>query len=175
VVRRDWERVDLDLLAAVARLRPDYHIVMVGPVVRIDQSLLPRAPNLHYLGKKDYEHLPAYLAGWDVAIMPFALNRATDFISPTKTLEYLAAAKPVVSTAVHDVVHPYADEGLVAIGDDPKSFATHVDAALVGTAPVPVHAIDALLDATSWDATWAAMEPLIDDVATQQPPHGSMA
>jgi UDP-galactopyranose mutase len=144
---------------------------MVGPVVRIDDSTLPLAPNLHYLGKKDYEQLPAYLAGWDVAIMPFALNRATSFISPTKTLEYLAAAKPVVSTAVRDVVHPYADDGLVAIAHDADSFVTHVDAALDGTTPVPIGRIDSLLDATSWDATWAAMERLVDDIATHRPTH----
>ena len=82
---------------------------MIGPVAKIDPAALPRARNIHYLGRKDYEELPAYLAGWDVALMPFAINEATRFISPTKTPEYLAAGKPVVSTPVTDVVRHYGD------------------------------------------------------------------
>jgi glycosyltransferase involved in cell wall biosynthesis len=91
--------------------------VIVGPVVKIDPASLPRRPNIHYLGAKTYQELPAYLGGWDVALMPFALNEATRFISPTKTLEYLAAGKPVVSTAIRDVVSPYGERKLVQIAD----------------------------------------------------------
>ena len=92
------ERIDLGLLERLASARPEWQIVMVGPVVKIDPDSLPRRPNIHWLGQKSYDELPSYLAGWDVAIMPFALNESTRFISPTKTLEYLAAGKPVVST-----------------------------------------------------------------------------
>ena len=97
------ERLDLGLIAAVAAARPDWQIVMVGPVAKIAPEDLPKAPNLHWLGQKSYDELPAYLSGWDVALMPFALNEATRFISPTKTPEYLAAGRPVVSTPVRDV------------------------------------------------------------------------
>ena len=101
------ERIDLGLLAACAAARPDWSFVMVGPVVKVDPARLPRAPNIHWLGQRAYAELPAYMAGWDVALMPFALNEATRFISPTKTPEYLAAGCPVVSTPVRDVVRSY--------------------------------------------------------------------
>ena len=88
---------------------------MIGPVVKIDPAILPRAENIHYLGSKSYQELPAYLAGWDLALIPFAINESTRFISPTKTPEYLAAGKPVISTPIRDVVTPYGDENLVHI------------------------------------------------------------
>src|SRR5262249_49419457 len=97
------ERTDLPLLDAIAKAHPEGQILMVGPVVKIDPATLPRHPNLHYLGQKQYKELPAYLSGWDVAILPFARNQATRFISPTKTLEYMAAEKMIVSTPITDV------------------------------------------------------------------------
>ena len=114
------ERLDLELLEAVAERRPDWSIVLIGPVVKIDESDLPLRPNLYYLGKRDYAELPAYLAGFDVAILPFAINEATRFISPTKTLEYLAGGAPIVSTPIVDVVSLYGD--VVAIADDVDAF-----------------------------------------------------
>src|SRR4051794_8722207 len=117
------ERMDLDLLAGLADARPAWQLVVVGPVAKIDPASLPRRPNIHYLGPRPYEALPDYLGGWDVAIMPFARNEATRFISPTKTLEYLAAGRPVVSTSIRDVVQPYGNQGLVHIADDPAAFA----------------------------------------------------
>src|SRR5829696_6471209 len=112
------ERLDLDLLAGIADARPEWRLVMVGPIVKIDPASLPQRSNIHYLGAKDYADLPAYAAGWDVALMPFALNASTRFISPTKTLEYLAAGKPVVSTPIADVVAPYGEQGLVLVAED---------------------------------------------------------
>src|SRR3954447_9720194 len=103
------ERFDAELLAQVAEMRPDWSFVMVGPVVKISEEDLPRRPNIHYLGPKTYAELPGYLSGWDVALMPFAMNESTQFISPTKTPEYLAGGKPVVSTPVKDVVRTYGD------------------------------------------------------------------
>ena len=114
------ERLDLELLDGVAERRPDWSIVLIGPVVKIDESDLPVRPNLYYLGKRDYSELPAYLAGFDVAILPFAINEATRFISPTKTLEYLAGGAPIVSTPIVDVVSLYGD--VVAIADDADAF-----------------------------------------------------
>lgn len=150
------ERIDLRLLATLARERPNYQIMMIGPVVKIDHEDLPRAPNLHYLGMKSYSELPSYISGWQVAIMPFALNAATRYISPTKTLEYLAAGKPIVSTAVRDVVNPYGHGGSVRIADQ-TTFATEVDAALrTDPAHFQSHA-DEILARTSWDKTWSGM------------------
>jgi len=154
------ERLDLVLLDGMARARPDWQLVMVGPVVKIDPSTLPRLPNIHYLGQKDYRDLPAYLAGWDVAIMPFAENEATRYISPTKTLEYLAGGRPVVSTPIHDVVHPYGDQGLVEIARR-DGFVRAVERALAsGFGPLATR-VDELLASTSWDETWSRMSRLI--------------
>ena len=157
------ERLDLELLAGLADARPETQIVMVGPILKIHWCDLPQRPNLHYLGMRSYDELPAYLAGWDVALMPFALNEATRFISPTKTLEYLAAGRPVVSTAVHDVVHPYGDAGIVRIAAGAEAFAAAVDDALSDAVdPEWVSRVEELLEQTSWDATWQQMEALLD-------------
>lgn len=154
------ERMDLELIASLARARPNYQIVMIGPVVKIPESSLPRLPNIHYLGGKSYGELPAYIAGWQVAIMPFALNEATRFISPTKTLEYLAAGKPIVSTAVKDVVSPYGDNGVVHIADE-GSFPEVVDAAFATDLNQHIQVCDRVLERTSWDKTWSEMHELI--------------
>ena len=156
------ERLDAELIRAVARLRPSLQIVLVGPVVKIDPATLPRADNIHYLGKKSYEELPSYLAGWGAAILPFARNVSTRFISPTKTPEYLAGGKPIVSTSIRDVVRPYGELGLARIADDPVDFAAAIDACLA-EAPGDVRArADAFLAQSSWDTTWASMERLLD-------------
>jgi glycosyltransferase involved in cell wall biosynthesis len=151
------ERLDRDLVAAVATLRPDLSFVFIGPTVKIDPESLPHNPNIHYLGPKPYRELPHYLAGWDVAMLPFARNEATRYISPTKTPEYLAGGKPVVSTSITDVVHPYADLGLALIADAPADFAAAIDEALADDAGRRLLATDQLLATMSWDATWQAM------------------
>src|SRR5215218_1241871 len=156
------ERMDTRLLADVADARPDWHLVVVGPVTKIDPGTLPQRDNLHYLGPKAYDELPAYLAGWDVALMPFALNDATRFISPTKTLEYLAAGKPVVSTPVADVVEPYGERGLVRVADDGAGFVDAAEAALARG--VDEAAVEAVLRETSWDRTWEAMKTEVERV-----------
>ena len=157
------ERLDAALLAAAASLRPDWHFVLVGPVVKIDPASLPAAPNLHYLGPKAYDELPSYIAGWDVALLPFARNAATRFISPTKTPEYLAAGRPVVSTSIRDVVRPYGELGLARIADDPLAFVAAMDQAIADDPAIRVAAADAFLSHTSWDMTWAAMLQRIHD------------
>lgn len=169
------ERLDLDLLANIARDRPDWSIVVVGPVVKIDVASLPRLPNIHYLGQKSYAELPAYLAGWDVALMPFALNESTRFISPTKTLEYLAGGKPVVSSAIRDVVSPYAEQGLVQVADA-AGFVAAIERALAGRA-LDLGAVDQLIAGTSWQRTWSDMSALIEGMReekkAQHPPSES--
>src|ERR671920_2002763 len=121
---------DIALLASIAAARPQWEFVMVGPITKIDPALLPHPGNVHYLGPKTYGELPHYVAGWDVALLPFARNEATRFISPTKTPEYMAAGKPVVSTSIRDVVRPYGQRGLVRIADDPESFVAACEAAM---------------------------------------------
>jgi UDP-galactopyranose mutase len=160
------ERMDLELLSAVAAARPDWHIVMLGPVVKIDPATLPAAPNLHYLGGRKYEQLPAYIAGWDVALLPFALNEATRYISPTKTPEYMAAGKPIVSTPIRDVVRPYGQQGLVRIASDAASFVDACEAALAEDATARRAAADAFLRRLSWDDTWRRIAALIHQTLT---------
>jgi glycosyltransferase involved in cell wall biosynthesis len=157
------ERMDVTLVDAVAAARPGWQLVLLGPVVKVDPNVLPRRPNIHYLGPKTYAELPRYLAGWDVAIMPFALNEATRFISPTKTLEYLAGGKPIVSTAVPDVVSPYAERGLVRIGHGVDGFVAQVELALSEAGLGERRSeVDALLERTSWSNTWGQMEMLMN-------------
>jgi glycosyltransferase involved in cell wall biosynthesis len=155
------ERLDAELLRRTAALRPDWHFVLLGPVAKIDPRSLPQAPNIHYLGMKKYQELPAYLAGWDVALLLFARNEATKFISPTKTPEYLAAGKPVVSTSIRDVVRPYGVRGLVEIADTPADFVSAVDACLRAD-PDRQRRADKFLSAMSWEVTWTAMKRLLD-------------
>lgn len=157
------ERMDLGLLAHLAAARPGWSIVVVGPVVKISEADLPRAANIHYLGGKDYAQLPDYLRGWDVALMPFAINAATRFISPTKTPEYLAAGCPVVSTPITDVVRHYGEIEAVKIADTPARFVEACEAALA-LAAVPgtwLGEVDRTLAEMSWDRTFAQMSALI--------------
>lgn len=155
------ERFDIDLVRGVAEARPDWNIVLIGPVVKIDPAVLPRLPNIHYLGQKSYAELPAYLSGWDVALLPFALNESTRFISPTKTPEYLAAGRPVVSTPIADVVRPYGEQNLVRIAGDVPSFIAAIEGALQEGFSAKQPAIDEFLREMSWDATWSRMSGLI--------------
>jgi UDP-galactopyranose mutase len=154
------ERMDLDLVRDVALARPNWSIVLVGPIVKISPDDLPDLANIHWLGPKPYAELPAYLAGWDVATMPFARNEATRFISPTKTPEYLAGGRPVVSTSIADVVRPYGEKGLARIADTPEAFVAAVEAALAEDPAQRAEAADAFLRGMSWDRTWRAMDDL---------------
>jgi UDP-galactopyranose mutase len=157
------ERMNLPLVEGLADARPDWEIVLVGPVVKIDPATLPRRPNIHYLGGKAYADLPGYIAGWDVALMPFAKNDATRFISPTKTPEYLAAGKPVVSTSIKDVVHPYGVRGFVRIADTVSDFVSACEASMVAE-PGRLKAVDDFLKTMSWDDTWSRIDALITRV-----------
>ena len=156
------ERADIALLDKIAELRPAYQFIMIGPVVKIDERDLPRRANIHYLGGKKYEELPAYLAGWDAAMMPFAINESTRFISPTKTPEYLAAGKAVVSTPIRDVVRPYGEMGLTRIAASPQEFVVAMDAALNEDAAERQQRANEFLATTSWDKTFEAMKNLVD-------------
>jgi glycosyltransferase involved in cell wall biosynthesis len=155
------ERMDVDLVGRVADLRPDWQLMMIGPVVKIDPAALPQRPNIHWLGGKDYAALPQYLANWDIGFMPFAINEATKFISPTKTPEFLAAGLPVVSTPITDVVTPYGDERLVEIASTAEEVVAAVDRLFAAERGPWLAQVDAKLAQGSWDQTWEAMHDLM--------------
>jgi UDP-galactopyranose mutase len=163
------ERFDVELLDEVSRRRPDWQFVIIGPVVKIDAEILPKRENIHYLGGKSYQELPAYIAGWDVALLLFAQNESTRFISPTKTPEYLAAGKPVVSTPIRDVVYPYGQMGLVRIANNADEFVAATEALLQETNRKQwLKKVDEFLATMSWDETWARMSRLIDDALAKK-------
>jgi UDP-galactopyranose mutase len=165
------ERMDLALLEGIADARPDWQLVMIGPVVKVDPVSLPQRANIHYLGGKTYQELPHYIAGWNVALLPFARNEATHFISPTKTPEYLAAGKPVVSTSIRDVIRPYGQQGLVRIADDVPGFVRACTAAMHENSVTRERQADAFLRQTSWDGTWSRIRVLLDAVSRPHPSH----
>lgn len=163
------ERLDIDLVAQVAAQQPNWHFVMIGPVVKIDPATLPNLPNIHYLGGKDYKDLPKYIAGWDVAIIPFAMNESTKFISPTKTPEYLAGGKPVISTPIKDVVRPYGDNKLVHIAATAKEFMQCAEKELKKRSRKTwLNKVDAFLAGNSWDRTWSQMVRQIENIINDQ-------
>jgi UDP-galactopyranose mutase len=163
------ERMDIGLLAEMADLRPDWQFVMIGPIVKISDEDLPRRANIHYLGGKDYKELPAYISGWDVAIMPFAMNESTKFISPTKTPEYLAAGKFVISTPIRDVVRPYGDKNLVEIASTAQEFVAAGEKLLEMDEAGWIERVDAFLSQMSWDKTFAEMARLINEAIGEKP------
>ncbi len=142
------ERIDYELLASVAAALPEAALVMVGPVVKVDPRELPQAPNIHWLGQRSYDELPANVKGFDVCLMPFALNEATEYINPTKTLEYMAAGKPIVSTAISDVKHHFAP--VVEVAESREEFIAAVRRALA--APNAERIARGLAEAR--DTTW---------------------
>ena len=164
------ERINRDLVSAIAAARPDWNVVLVGPTAKLTEDEVPAGPNVHLLGMKPYEALPSYLAGWDVAIMPFAINEATRYISPTKTPEYLAGGRPVVSTPIQDVVEPYGRLGLVRIAETPEAFIASIDEVLEAS-PEDANELrqraDSLLAQISWDATWDRMDDLVKRETTR--------
>ena len=163
------ERLDIDLVGRVAASRPDWHFVMIGPVVKIDPASLPNFPNIHYLGGKNYNDLPKYIAGWDVAIIPFAMNESTKFISPTKTPEYLAGGKPVISTPIKDVVRPYGDNKLVHIAANAEEFIFYAEKELKKRSRKTwLNKVDNFLSGNSWDRTWSQMVRQIENIASSQ-------
>ena len=164
------ERIDLSLVAGLANRRPEWQIVMLGPIAKIDPSDLPRADNIHYLGQKPYPELPSYFSGWDAGLLPFAHNEATRFISPTKTPEYLAAGLPAVSTSIKDVLFPYGVNDLAFIGDDPASFTAGVEKAIESRYSASrLRKVDEFLATVSWDQTWTQMYNLVVQVAATKP------
>lgn len=153
------ERFDAQLIRELAHKRPEWQIVLLGPVVKVSMDNLPKGANIHYLGQKGYTELPGYLSGWDIAMIPFAINNSTRFISPTKTPEYLAAGLRVVSTAIRDVARPYGVEGLVSIASDPDEFIAAVEYCLdEGKNGKWLKKADKFLADKSWEDTYLKMK-----------------
>jgi len=164
------ERMDLELVRAVACAHPDWQILLVGPVVKIDATTLPTEGNIHYLGQRPYGELPSFLAGWDLCLMPFAMGPATRHISPTKVLEYMAADRPIVTTPIADVVEPYGD--IVYVGDDGPTFVAACERALAAGPDERAERREQaawVLHHTSWDDTVARMDAIVRRVS-QEPP-----
>ena len=156
------ERMDLNLIEGIARRKPEWHIVMVGPVAKISTDSLPKLPNIHYLGMKSYQELPAYISGWDIAMLPFAHNESTRYISPTKTPEYLAAGKPVISTPIIDVLRQYGRNGLVNIAGTPEEFVRVASLELDNNDREDwLQQVNEFLSHNSWDKTWQRMMYLV--------------
>lgn len=153
------ERMDLALLDQVAEAQPEFQFVMLGPVVNISPDSLPKRPNIHYLGKKEYASLPLYLSGWDCALIPLEVNDRTKLANPAKTAELLAAGVPVVSTSIPDVMRPYADAKLVYIADDSRSIISAIEKAMNERAYDPewLERVDSFLEDKSWDMTFAEL------------------
>lgn len=165
------ERFDTELLRELALRRPDWQFVLIGPIVKINPQLLPQGPNLHYLGMKSYKELPAYFSHWQAALLPFARNESTRFISPTKTPEYLAAGLPVIATPIEDVVHTYGKWNMVFIANTMVAFEDAIETALQKRNALDWSGIDRWLTQHSWQQTWQLMHSLIQNklkvVATQ--------
>lgn len=153
------ERLDYALLAALADAHPDWSIVMVGPVAKVEDNELPRRANIHWLGQRGYDELPAYARAFDVCLMPFARNAATEFINPTKTLEYMAAGRPIVSTAIADVVRQFST--LVDVAATPDAFLRLARRAAEAPDAARIAAGIERARAQSWDAVVAMMRQLI--------------
>jgi glycosyltransferase involved in cell wall biosynthesis len=172
------QRIDFDLLVAVSKKRPQWQFVLVGAVVNVSASQLPNYRNFHYLGAKRYEELPQYIGGWDIAMIPYAHNEYTRFINPTKTAEYLAAGKPVISSPISDVIRPFGISGLVSIAGTANEFIKVAEELLAADEEAKsawMYKVDHYLAGQSWDKTWGEMMGLIATLlskkAQQSPKH----
>ncbi len=155
------ERIDQPLLAFIAQSRPKWTILMIGPYAKIDPATLPQADNLHYIGMRNYKELPSYLAFFDVAMIPFALNEATEYLSPTKTLEYLAAGKPVVSTPIKDVIELYGE--VVRVAATHADFVRQIEAALSSDPGMNTNRVKEILNQATWDSIAGKITGLIQE------------
>ena len=165
------ERLDYELLARLAAARPDWSIAMVGPVVKVDPAELPQADNIHWLGQKDFDSLPAYAKGFDLCLMPFALNEATEYINPTKALEYMAAGKPILSTAVADVVRNFTPVAQVAYSHE--EFIRMAQEMLERPAPDLISQGLARAQGATWTAIVSEMDSLMRQAVMLEASAGS--
>jgi UDP-galactopyranose mutase len=159
------ERMDYPAIQALAEAFPGGTILMVGPITKVDPEEIPRRPNIVYTDQRTYAQLPGYLKSFDVALVPFADNQATKFLSPTKTLEYFAGLKPVVSSPIRDVVENYAD--IVRIARSPEEYVAAVRAALAEDDPDRARRSLEKAREKTWDVIVRDMEQLMEEAAQQ--------
>lgn len=163
------ERLDTNLVAHIADAHPEWQIVLVGPVAKIDPEAVPRRPNIHRMGQQPYAELPRFLAAWDVCLMPFAINESTRFISPTKSLEYMAAELPIVSTPIKDVVDLHGD--VVEIADTAQAFIAACERVLNMPSEdmrKKIRLMRDRLSKTSWNATAQGMQKLLEQFTSER-------
>jgi glycosyltransferase involved in cell wall biosynthesis len=155
------ERIDYDLLEKTAQMSPTVDFVLIGPFAKVNPESLPSLPNIHFLGMRTYEQLPNYLKRFDIAMMPFAMNDATKFISPTKTLEYMAGGKSIISTPVYDVVRDYSKQ--IEIVENAEQFTTAINKLICQHKASHYLKYQEILDRTSWDNTVNEMYNLMEE------------
>jgi glycosyltransferase involved in cell wall biosynthesis len=160
------ERLDYDLIAALADANPRWSVAMIGPVMKIEEHVLPRRRNLHWLGGRDYSQLPAYCKGFDVCLMPFARNKATEFINPTKALEYMATGRMIVSSAIPDVVRNFGD--IIKVASGHEEFISLCQQALSSCDSDAIERGLSLAAENSWDSIVSRLEMHIDEVLQQK-------
>jgi glycosyltransferase involved in cell wall biosynthesis len=156
------ERIDYDLVAELAEKNAGGSVVMVGPWTKVDPAAFPRRDNLHWLGQRDYGLLPAYVKGFDVCLMPFALNEATEFINPTKALEYMATERPIVSTAIEDVILQFED--VVKVARTREDFVWRCERAANVPNVVAIRRGLKLAKANTWGSIVSQLESQVTDV-----------
>ena len=157
------EKLNTHLISEMAKLRPDFHFIILGPCSNSKQ--LPKAPNIHYLGQKDYYSLPLYLAGWDCTMMPYHTDESTQYMYPAKILEFIAAGKPVVSTMLKDIVNPYVTRRLIHVAEDSIAFIQAIEAAMEDKKnPEWIDRVDHFLKDHSWDQTFSRMAKIEEDL-----------
>jgi glycosyltransferase involved in cell wall biosynthesis len=160
------ERMDYDLMARLAEANPRWSVVVIGPVTKVEERILPRRPNIHWLGGREYSQLPAYCKGFDVCLMPFALNESTEFINPTKALEYMATGRPIVSSAVPDVVRNFG--AVVKVASDQDDFIARCREAVSNPDAAAIERGLKMAADNSWESIVAQMEKHIEDVLARR-------
>jgi glycosyltransferase involved in cell wall biosynthesis len=155
------ERIDYELLAALADADPTWHVVMVGPTAKVDPAQFPRRSNLHFLGGRPYAQLPAITKGFSVCLMPFALNEATEYINPTKALEYMAAGRPVVSTALDEVKSNF--KTVARIAGSHREFIAMCRREVDSPSQTRIERGLSLASENTWEAIVAKMERHVAD------------
>lgn len=165
------ERMDYDLVARLADAHPHGSVVIIGPMTKVDPATIPQRPNLHWLGGRDYSLLPAYVKAFDVCLMPFAINEATEYINPTKALEYMATGKPIVSTPIEDVVLQFS--GVVKISQSSEEFVALCTEAATNPDAAGIKRGRDLASRNSWESIVEAMEGHIAEVIESELPEAA--
>lgn len=160
------ERMDYELIAKLADANPQWSVVMIGPVLKVQEHSLPRRANLHWLGGRDYSQLPAYCKGFDLCLMPFALNEATEYINPTKALEYMATGRTIISSKVPDVVSNFGE--VVKIASSHDEFISLCQQAIAEPDYDAIERGLKLAAESTWDRIVERMEQHINDALAKK-------